>query len=586
LAARHPWAVHAQALADRPAKPDGTPAVYNDNGQWNLYLFRATGDPAYARKAGTRVKAVVARVVDGGGNRNTTREFTAYAANAFRLVRPHLDPADDRAIADGLKVWAGLILGKDPDRRWGTRLADSDETTGHYLGLAAIDRALGTNYLGDTWPGGPRGAKLPVSKMREAVVSYVEKAKGGNWIESGWEYNLGTLNLLLTGVLEVGKEGWPEVRRLAPEVADYLLWSLAPDLRSHAGWGDAQSADRRRVKLDKWVPVLGVLAAGYADELGPGRAARARRAVRDLTRGLAPSQFWLYLDVPLRYGFDPRVGEADPAPLDLETGVYEAGGSAVFRTKTALLHVHTQPDVGVDHQTYGLGAVRLRVDGADVVDHLIGYGSSAVHGACWNSVLGYGIAGGASRGVAKAEALPGGGARIVCRAAGPPPTSATWNKPADLGTITRTVEADPAATRVTVVDAFDLKRPLPPGRGAGQAIYQNRGKNEARDVETALTDPAGVRAAQTHWWVRGPYTLETRDGVSTLTYTAGGRPVRLEVSGHRRTVEEPVEVVCPTGGDFTADEKKAAVRVGFVSADPRATITTVIRVGAGQAPRR
>ncbi|MBX9622793.1 MAG: hypothetical protein K2X82_03170 [Gemmataceae bacterium] len=571
LQSRHPWAAAARSLADQPKPP------YDDAGQWSCLRWMATGEARYARDAAARGLARLKGVGGPGTGRNATRESAILMVRMYAGLKGAFTPDEEAAWRAELGRWADLMLDRGPVP-WGTRTGDSDEAVGHYFGLALIDKYLGTDYLNGTWRNGRGAPEGPVSRMRDAVRRFCKLARGGDWIESGWEYNAGTLQLLFLGALWAGPEQYPEVVALAPEAADWLMWSLAPDGRSQAGWGDCEAGYRRAYPRTAWVSLLGVLAGGYADALGPERVANVRRLVRDLTKGIAPQSYpngyWITLYRPLMVGFDPRPGDADAAPYAAPVGLRAAGsGSVVHRGRDHLLHVFSQPPVGIDHSTAAVGEVRLRVGGVDVVDHLIGYGVDAVRGGAKNSPLAYGLPVLADRGVASAEATAEGGCRVVCRTAGPP-YRGTWNPPPDFGSVERRVEGSADGRRVVVTDAFALSPP-PPHPKTGKA-YIGRDKDAAA---AALDDPAGVRAAQTSWWVRGPYTLRAADGVTTLAYRAGGVPVTIAVSGHGRTAEEPADALYPAkGGVFAQDELAGAVRVGFISADPKATIRSEITV--------
>lgn len=333
-------------LADATARADAEPHVYGDVGQWDTVLYRLTGDEARGRRAIDKIL----RGIDGAApgltpeptwGPNETRETTIEWAVRYTDLLPLLSPADQTLWRTRLAHRADLIL-SPVGAGWGTRTSDSDQTVGHYLGLCAIDKALGTSYQTRTAADLPAGT-TPPSEMRAALARFCQLARGGEWIESS-EYNWGTLQLLTMGHLFAGPI--PEVAAILPAVADQLRRVLLPSLTDSVPWGDIQDGGRD-LKVWNLQSLLCLLAAATGDADG-----RLRELVAWFDRA-GPASWWFGLPRPLRW-FDlplpptPTAPPADPA-LD---GFHNSPdvGLVTYRRGPLVVAVHAPNQLAVDHQ--------------------------------------------------------------------------------------------------------------------------------------------------------------------------------------------------------------------------------------------
>lgn len=350
--AAHPWAVFARSFADRD------PPAYGDFGQWATLVWLATRAGEYARKAIARGLATFTPEPTWG--RNETRETTLTWALQYGWLKEAMTPDERTTWAKRLNRRCELIL-TPFGTGWGTSLGDSDETVGHYFGLALTDAVLGTTYLTD-----PTAGTKPAD-MREAIRGYCAKAKGGEWIESS-SYNLGTVQLLLLGAYAHGIEKYPDVATFAMELAEQLRWQLTPDLKDAVQWGDTQNPHDPQWSLR--VGLWGIVAGLTGD---PGGHLRALIAA--ITDGKDPyPTYWSELYRVL-WVYDPR----PPAgPVVPPTGFRVTGpavGLAIHRGPNHLFACRFAGRTGVDHESEAFGDVRLWLNGEWVLGHPLGYGA-------------------------------------------------------------------------------------------------------------------------------------------------------------------------------------------------------------------
>lgn len=401
-------------LADARTRADADPAVYGDVGQWDTVLYRLTGDAARGRRAVEKVL----RGLDGAApgltaeptwGPNETRETTIEWAVRYADLLPVLSEPDRALWRERLTYRASLIL-SPVGSAWGTRVSDSDQTVGHYLGLCCIDRALGTSYLTKTAADLPAGATPPAA-MREALARFCQLARGGEWIESS-EYNVGTLQLLVMGHLFAGP--FPEITAILPAVADQCRRTLVPGLGDAVPWGDVENGGRD-FKLWNRMALLCLLAQATGDANG-----RLRELIAWYDRD-GPGAWWFGLPRPLRW-FDLPL---PPTPTDPPTdpaldGFHNAldVGLATYRTGPLLVAVSAPNPLAVDHQVPSAN-VLVWYDGAPLLDANRGY-VMAPEGLNTALLAGInGLTGLLSEfGQVEAAATPGG-FRVVWRTGGP-----------------------------------------------------------------------------------------------------------------------------------------------------------------------
>ncbi|MBX9625357.1 MAG: hypothetical protein K2X82_16240, partial [Gemmataceae bacterium] len=405
----HPWYKMAISLANAT----GTRAEqYGDIGSWATLAYQMTGDAAYAQKAWAKIRPKI--TVDPGSANYIRQTFLQYA-RFYDWLSPGLTAGQKAEYAAGLNRWAEYSLGiNTPKYTGGFRVGDSDQTIGQYFGLAFTDLALGTNWLSrsaGTLPvGGLTATGSDPTTVRNAVAGYVQKSAGGEFLEST-EYNLGTLQLLFQGVQGVrtatGKDYFPEVTALIPQVARAQLYSLTPDLRDSFQWGDTEKPGA--LELYYRGSLLGTLAGLTRDDPAVGPYVQGAFNALGAKYGLTGYGSMAPLEVGV-FGFvDPYAPAKDwrgalPAGL---TAVAGGQGIGYFRdgwgADGALLATQMPTRISVDHEVAGFGDFRLYRKGEWAVNHPLGYGGVAVGGDVMNTLLVAGLSSMYQRGVVAAE---------------------------------------------------------------------------------------------------------------------------------------------------------------------------------------
>lgn len=174
----------------------------------------------------------------------------------YSWVADALPAADKARFKSTLENWADAVLHTN-----GTRAVDSDESTGHYMGLAMFaiaiqkeDPALSSKLLNfipttETTKTRPVGG-LDVtandrSTMRNTIADLVRIAKGGVWLE-GSEYNGSTARYLTEYAMAInsalGADKFPEITTFIPELVEAEIQMLAPNAKDLFQHGDIQDA--------------------------------------------------------------------------------------------------------------------------------------------------------------------------------------------------------------------------------------------------------------------------------------------------------------------------------------------------------
>lgn len=576
----HPWWRLVQDTADKT----GTKAErYGDVGLPAALLYQVTGDPRYAAKAYARVERNEAR------SRNYTRETFAEHVVLYDWLYPALTPAQRAAFYGKLNDWADLCLGAGP-KPWGTRTPDSDELVGHYFGLALLDLATGPDnpragsFLKATWTdkgkvkpvGGLDATAADDSTMRNAVARFAAAAAGGEWIESD-EYNLGTLKLLLIGAEGVrtatGKDHFPELSRLIPQLALAQVRSVTPDLKAAIQWGDVEHP--RNLDLNKRTTLLAMLAGLTRDD--PAAGPYAARLVDDLV-GLYGATGYKSAEPTARalLFYDPYAPRKDWRAL-LPEWDYRAGqGMLVHRTADGLFAAHVPNRVLVDHEVEYFGDFQLYLNGEWAVTRPLGYGSHPTGPVAANNLL----VGGRSSMYDR---------RPVAHAGGPGWAYLAGTTGGPLYGPGGQYDPPPAYVR-------ELSRGrvyLPPAAAGGPAavvVCDRVAADDPRKLPKADRyrpfDKAGVEgapASAVEWVIHAPERPAAAGGAAAWK-TPGGRPVRvlpLTPGGGSWAVVDEKELWGKLTTQWRPAELKYQARWSPAAFARWRVLLTVVQVGAG-----
>jgi len=358
------------ANALRSAAVSGTSkGRYADLGQWATVAYQATGDRGLAEKAWRRIERKLGKRPP---NRNFTREHLVEYAWMYDWLKPALNDEQRGQFIAMMNDWCRLILNLLPGASWGTRLADSDETVGHYFGLALWAAVSGEEnpqalrFLRDARVGGYDATGANRRTWRNAISEYVRNAKGGVWLESS-KYNLGTLRLLLFGAEAIrtatGRDHFPEITVFAGDVATAQLHELTSDLKQFYQWGDEE--DPRNLHVDRRCRLLAMLTGLVADEHLAGQALALFEALPP--DEVQPRELTLYN--PLRPAYDWRMQPTAYAAEGMGFVFARSGWDA----DAAFFGAHMPSRIGLDHEVHYFGDFQLYRAGEWVVTHPLGY---------------------------------------------------------------------------------------------------------------------------------------------------------------------------------------------------------------------
>ena len=301
-----------------------------------------------------------------------------------------------------LNQWSDWVLNKVQvdGRTWGTRISDSDETVGHYFGLALVDLVTAPDnpragtLLNATWAEShTNNPNLPVggldatasdlkSSMRNAIKYYTELAAGGQWIESS-AYNLGTPRLLLSGAEAVrtatGVDHFPEITALTKQLALGQMQENTPDLSQAYQWGDVEQA--REPELFHRVMMLGIYSGLTQDdpEVGPymKQFTEDYLAKHGLGYQTIGSPASLEPQLPFFIFFNPYAENKD-WKTKLKVSHFASGQNVLFHhdgrdAADSLFGAHFPKSPRVDHGVPYFGDFQLWRKGEWALTHPIGY---------------------------------------------------------------------------------------------------------------------------------------------------------------------------------------------------------------------
>lgn len=247
----------------------GALGCLNDFGQYNAWMYQATGDAAWVARGYVLLDDILTRHVDN-------RPFQAAPNNAWksvdanvlretgtRLVRvadwlnPGLTGPQRTRAVDAIAMFIGGYLHRPSVIGV---LGDSDQSVGTYFAavthhLVHPEHAMATSNFTLSLIGGlvptvssaayPGNTNANFKTLRNVIQAYVELlAVGGEWMEGG-EYNLGTTILLFEGAdavkTKTGIDYFPEVATLLAAYADFRPTWIKPDLTGYLQWADTES---------------------------------------------------------------------------------------------------------------------------------------------------------------------------------------------------------------------------------------------------------------------------------------------------------------------------------------------------------
>lgn len=199
-------------------------ARYGDTGLWCAIVYQVTGDTVAGRKAVTT--ALNANPQEA--NANTRREQHIEFAMLYGALRPLLTPAEDLTWRARLDRWAEIALAINTAQYvGGTRTNDEDQLLGVTLGMQCADRMTGSNWT------------ARIANLITATNHAIDVAAGGELAES-YAYNAGSSVLVAMGLACLPDGTYPNGARFLAHRAQYLPFSVTPDLRQKQQWWDEE----------------------------------------------------------------------------------------------------------------------------------------------------------------------------------------------------------------------------------------------------------------------------------------------------------------------------------------------------------
>jgi len=235
-------------------KADAT--LYSDTGLYDGLYYLVTGDIAYAQSAYDAISHYNGK--DTGGDspgRNGTRHLFGSMSMLYSWIADVLPATDKAHFKSILELWSDSIFHVN-----GTRAVDSDESTGHYMGLVMFAIAIQTedpalssellNFIPDvetkkTRPvGGLDVTGNDRATMRNTIADYINISQGGVWLESTY-YNANTTRYLTEYAIAInqalGINKFPEITDFIPDLVESEILMLTPNAGDLFQWGDTQA---------------------------------------------------------------------------------------------------------------------------------------------------------------------------------------------------------------------------------------------------------------------------------------------------------------------------------------------------------
>lgn len=233
---------------------------YWDIGQWDALVYQFTGDATYAARSYTMLTA---RLADSGTfalgpptstDQNMPRAEGQVWSYVFDLIYQGLTQPQRDNLRDRIAAQLEFATAHSANQR----LDDSDQTTGIYFAVMAFHLLLPNDARATALYNNPLEGGLvaqiaatavrhdtPGATRRDLIRRYIQvMAEGGEWFESGGEYNPGTTYILFEGVDAVrtatGIDYFPEFTQWLPHWGERVLASFSPNLEDLIQWGDEE----------------------------------------------------------------------------------------------------------------------------------------------------------------------------------------------------------------------------------------------------------------------------------------------------------------------------------------------------------
>lgn len=223
--------------------------LYEDFGHRDGLMYLLTADKTYAERAWVHQPK-------DNPDRNGTRHRFFQSSILFDWIKDGLSSTNKQAFKQVLINWKDLVFGISSTNH-GTRKSDSDEQTGHYMGVALFALSIKdedptlynsiVNFSGTSTSspfGGFEPGQSGWTTQRSMIDVFADKAKGGEWIES-WEYNMTSAQYLLYGVEAINyyfkQDKFPLATKEYGNFAKALVQKMVPGFNDSYQWGDVQS---------------------------------------------------------------------------------------------------------------------------------------------------------------------------------------------------------------------------------------------------------------------------------------------------------------------------------------------------------
>lgn len=376
------------------AQMTGTPQQrYADSGLFGAWAFQVTGDVTLARKAW----ALWLKITDygtGWPGANTVREGFGERVLVLDWIWPALTEEEKVKAITALKRWGDFVLAKGtPDYVGDVGRADSDQGTGSYFGLAALDLFdVPENFTKGTWLNATTRSGLPIGgldptgegTLRDLLLSWVLKSGGGEWIESS-EYNQGTeqLLMLLFASLETRTPGhFPEVEAWLMPAATWSAQDPTPNRLGYNQWGDVEGDKKRGDLVYKHWKRDAMLAGLSGDGV-------LQKLVRDVEAEQEPAlraSIHLIARAALLWNFERTPALAYPWTLE-RVAVSNDVGHYAIKSPDTLAVLAAPPTLRVHHERTQTPSMKLWREGEWALNHPLGYGPIPVSSLAVNGVL-------------------------------------------------------------------------------------------------------------------------------------------------------------------------------------------------------